>query len=144
MLRVSSIAVLVSFVGICNAMDLERAFNDITKGEIQWNKIVEKSKKAAQNKDYSTVIDVESAYGGGDYYNADVVCRRALEGDKVAQYSLYRHMQSNFNAYMLLAISASFGKFDDSIEEAESVGLDLKGVSNFENLREKVKNFAGI
>jgi len=44
---------------------------------------------------------------------------------------------------MLLAISAVFGKFVDSIEEAESLGLDLQNTETLNTLRSKVTKAFG-
>ena len=127
----------------CYGMDLEQALNEKLKtSQISWEDVIRNTQQET-NKN-SHIIDVESAYGGGDIYNAKTVCDAAFRGDSVAQYSLYRHIKHNdFIAYMLLAISAIFGKFNDSIEEMSSIGLNnVKEVSP-NTLEKKIASFTG-
>lgn len=126
-------------------MNLEQSFNTTIKGkQISWEDIAEKT----QNRSNSSIphaVDVESAYGGGEIYDSKIVCEQALEGDCVAQYSLYRHIKNNdFVAYMMLCISAIFGKFRDSFDEARSLGIELGKNETIKTLRNKIANLTGL
>ncbi len=138
------IAILLGIYEASDGMNLEQSFNIATKGmPIEWQAIIEKTKEAAKHP-ISHAIDVESAYGGGEIYDPKIVCEQALKGDSIAQYSLYRHMKHNtFVAYMLLAISAIFGKFMDSWNEARSLGLELKENESLRSLQQKIENLTG-
>ncbi len=139
-----TMAMIVGMYGVSEGMDLEQSFDATTKSTgIPWQDIIEKTQETAKHPKPHT-IDVESAYGGGETYDARIVCEQALEGDSVAQYSLYRHIKHEpFVAYMLLAISAIFGKFRDSIDEAASLGLGLKVSETPQTLQQKIANITG-
>ena len=135
--------VLFSLYEDGHGMNLEQSFNTAVKGiEIPWNDIAQKTRSVAQSTAH--VVDVESVYGGGEVYDPKIVCQQALNGDCVAQYSLYRHIKNNdFVAYMLLCISAVFGNFTDSFEEARSLGVDLEGNESLDVLEHKIANLTG-
>ena len=138
------VAILFGIYESGDGMNLEQSFDIAMKDTpIQWQTIIERTEEAVKHP-MLHAIDVESIYGGGETYDPKIVCEQALNGDSIAQYSLYRHMKNNtFVAYMLLAISAIFGKFIDSREEARSLGLELKENENLPSLQQKIANLTG-